>query len=107
MFELLNIINDYLWTHIVITLLVFCALYFTFRLKGVQFSRIGDMLRVIVEKPGGQKIGSFHAFAVSLSSRVGTGNLAGVASAIFVGGPGAVFWMWMMALFGAATANKK
>ena len=104
MFELLNIINDYLWTHIVITLLVFCALYFTFRLKGVQFSRIGDMLRVIVEKPGGQKRGSFHAFAVSLSSRVGTGNLAGVASAIFVGGPGAVFWMWMMALFGAATA---
>ena len=104
MFELLNIINDYLWTHIVITLLVFCALYFTFRLKGVQFSRIGDMLRVIVEKPGGQKIGSFHAFAVSLSSRVGTGNLAGVASAIFVGGPGAVFWMWMMALLGAATA---
>ena len=104
MFELLNIINDYLWTHIVITLLVFCALYFTFRLKGVQFSRIGDMLRVIVEKPGGQKIGSFHAFAVSLSSRVGTVNLAGVASAIFVGGPGAVFWMWMMALFGAATA---
>ena len=104
MFELLNIINDYLWIHIVITLLVFCALYFTFRLKGVQFSRIGDMLRVIVEKPGGQKIGSFHAFAVSLSSRVGTGNLAGVASAIFVGGPGAVFWMWMMALFGAATA---
>ena len=104
MFELLNIINDYLWTHIVITLLVFCALYFTFRLKGVQFSRIGDMLRVIVEKPGGQKIGSFHAFAVSLSSRVGTGNLAGVASAIFVGGPGAVFWMWTMALFGAATA---
>ena len=104
MFELLNIINDYLWTHIVITLLVFCALYFTFRLKGVQFSRIGDMLRVIVEKPGGQKIGSFQAFAVSLSSRVGTGNLAGVASAIFVGGPGAVFWMWMMALLGAATA---
>ena len=104
MFEVLTIINDYLWTHIVITLLVFCALYFTFRLKGVQFSRIGDMLRVIVEKPGGQKIGSFHAFAVSLSSRVGTGNLAGVASAIFVGGPGAVFWMWMMALFGAATA---
>ena len=104
MFELLNIINDYLWTHIVITLLVFCALYFTFRLKGVQFSRIGDMLRVIVEKPGGQKIGSFHAFAVSLSSRVGTGNLAGVASAIFVGGPGAGFWMWMMALLGAATA---
>ena len=104
MFEILNILNDYLWTYVVITLLVFCALYFTFRLKGVQFRRIGDMVRVIVEKPGDRKIGAFQAFAVSLSSRVGTGNLAGVASAIFVGGPGAVFWMWMMALFGAATA---
>ena len=104
MFEILNILNDYLWTYVVITLLVFCALYFTFRLKGVQFRRIGDMVRVIVEKPGDRKIGAFQAFAVSLSSRVGTGNLAGVASAIFVGGPGAVFWMWMMAFFGAATA---
>lgn len=104
MFDILNILNDYLWTYVVITLLVFCALYFTFRLKGVQFRQIGDMMRVIVEKPGDQKIGAFQAFAVSLSSRVGTGNLAGVASAIFVGGPGAVFWMWMMAFFGAATA---
>ena len=104
MFDILNILNDYLWTYVVITLLVFCALYFTFRLKGVQFRQIGDMIKVIVEKPGDQKIGAFQAFAVSLSSRVGTGNLAGVASAIFVGGPGAVFWMWMMALFGAATA---
>ena len=84
MFEILNILNDYLWTYVVITLLVFCALYFTFRLKGVQFRRIGDMVRVIVEKPGDRKIGAFQAFAVSLSSRVGTGNLAGVASAIFV-----------------------
>ena len=55
MFELLNIINDYLWTHIVITLLVFCALYFTFRLKGVQFSRIGDMLRVRKSSPAAEK----------------------------------------------------
>ena len=104
MFDILNILNDYLWTYVVITLLVFCALYFTLRLKGVQFRQIGDMMRVIVEKTGDQKIGAFQAFAVSLSSRVGTGNLAGVASAIFVGGPGAVFWMWMMAFFGAATA---
>ena len=104
MFELLNVLNDYLWTYVVVTLLVFCALYFTLRLKGVQFRMIGNMIKVIVEKPGDQKIGAFQAFAVSLSSRVGTGNLAGVASAIFVGGPGAVFWMWMMALFGAATA---
>ena len=104
MFELLNVLNYYLWTYVVVTLLVFCALYFTLRLKGVQFRMIGNMIKVIVEKPGDQRIGAFQAFAVSLSSRVGTGNLAGVASAIFVGGPGAVFWMWMMALFGAATA---
>ena len=56
MFDILNILNDYLWTYVVITLLVFCALYFTYRLKGVQFRQIGDMMRVIVEKPGDQKI---------------------------------------------------
>lgn len=115
-------INDYLWTYIVITLLVCCALYFTVRTRGVQFRLIRDMLYVIAGRPltrhGNRKrqerreeckdelsrIGSFQAFAVSLSSRVGTGNLAGVASAIFVGGPGAVFWMWVMALLGSATA---
>lgn len=120
MFDILNALNDCLWTYVVITLLVFCALYFTFRIRGVQFRLLRDMCRIVVDRPrhDGQektadgkeaedelkKIGSFQAFAVSLSSRVGTGNLAGVASAIFIGGPGAVFWMWMMALFGAATA---
>ena len=75
MFELLNVLNDYLWTYVVVTLLVFCALYFTLRLKGVQFRMIGNMIKVIVEKPGDQRIGAFQAFAVSLSSRVGTGNI--------------------------------
>lgn len=120
--ETIGTINDYLWTYIVITLLVCCAVYFTIRTRGVQFRLIRDMLYVIVGRPLVKheskerqeryrenkdelsKIGSFQAFAVSLSSRVGTGNLAGVASAIFVGGPGAVFWMWIMALFGSATA---
>lgn len=120
--ETIGTINDYLWTYMVITLLVCCAVYFTIRTRGVQFRLIRDMLYVIVGRPLVKheskerqeryrenkdelsKIGSFQAFAVSLSSRVGTGNLAGVASAIFVGGPGAVFWMWIMALFGSATA---
>ena len=111
--DVLNAANDYLWTYVVIVLLVFCALYFTIRLRGVQFRMLKDMWRVMLgrdrkpvapEVKGTRRIGSFGAFAVSLSSRVGTGNLAGVASAIFVGGPGAVFWMWVMALFGAATA---
>lgn len=111
--DMLNAANDYLWTYVVIVMLVFCALYFTIRLRGVQFRMLKDMWRVMLGRDRkmsvskGDKthrIGSFGAFAVSLSSRVGTGNLAGVASAIFVGGPGAVSWMWVMALFGAATA---
>lgn len=106
--EILNILNDVLWTYVIVTLLVCCALYFTIRSRGVQFRFFTDMLRVITDKPKksgeGKQISAFQAFAVALSSRVGTGNLAGVASAIFVGGPGAVFWMWIMALFGSATA---
>lgn len=109
MIEFLNQANDLLWTYVVIVLLVFCALYFSVRLKGVQFTMIGDMFRQLMpeqksEQEQGKRISPFQAFAVSLSSRVGTGNLAGVASAIAIGGPGAVFWMWVMALLGSATA---
>lgn len=110
--NILNETNDFLWTYILIGLLIFCALYFTIRTKGVQFILFKDMIRIMAGRDKKatnvskktKHIGSFGAFAVSLSSRVGTGNLAGVASAIFVGGPGAVFWMWVMALLGAATA---
>lgn len=109
MFETLNTINEYLWTYVVIVMLVGCALYFTVMLHGLQFTNLRSMLKAIVDKPAdsedaNKNVSSFKAFAVSLSSRVGTGNLAGVASAIFVGGPGAVFWMWVMALLGSATA---
>ncbi|MCH5169248.1 MAG: alanine:cation symporter family protein [Prevotellaceae bacterium] len=108
---LFNTLSDFLWTYVVITMLVGCALYFTWNLRGVQFTMLPTMLRNLFkpstdtfESIGKRKISSFQAFAISLSSRVGTGNLAGVASAIFVGGPGAVFWMWVMALLGASTA---
>jgi AGCS family alanine or glycine:cation symporter len=117
MLNILNEVNDFLWTYIVITLLVICAVYFTIKTKGVQFRSLKETWNLLKEKPkqAGAETGSstnqkkksvnsFQAFAISLSSRVGTGNLAGVASAIFVGGPGAVFWMWVMALLGAATA---
>ena len=110
-FDIIGSISDWLWTYIVITMLVGCALYFTWNLRGVQFTMLPTMLRNLfkpsdqpIESIGKRKISSFQAFAISLSSRVGTGNLAGVASAIFVGGPGAVFWMWVMALLGASTA---
>ena len=110
-FEFITAVSDALWTYVVITMLVGCALYFTWNLKAVQFTMLPTMLKNLfrpssesIESIGKRKISSFQAFAISLSSRVGTGNLAGVASAIFVGGPGAVFWMWVMALLGASTA---
>ena len=102
--EFFNTLSDWLWTYVVITMLVGCALYFTWNLRGVQFTMLGTMLRNLKSPGQAGTVSSFQAFAISLSSRVGTGNLAGVASAIFVGGPGAVFWMWVMALLGAGTA---
>ena len=107
--EIINTINDALWGYVIIAALVGCGLWFTVRMRGVQFRMVGEMLRLLTDSStrpqGGEKhISSFQAFAVSLASRVGTGNLAGVATAIAVGGPGAVFWMWVMALVGAATA---
>ena len=100
-------VNDILWSYIIIGALIACALWFTFKTKGVQFRMIGEMVRLLgdgVKKDGEHHISSFQAFAVSIASRVGTGNLAGVATAIAVGGPGSVFWMWIIALLGSATA---
>lgn len=109
MIDIINQINDALWGYVIIIALVGCGLWFTWRTRFVQFRMVGEMLRLLTDSPvkpeGGKKhISSFQAFAVSLASRVGTGNLAGVATAIAVGGPGAVFWMWLMALVGAATS---
>ena len=86
-----------------------CAIWFTIRSGFVQFKMIGEMCRLLGESGGKahddvKHISSFQAFAVSIASRVGTGNLAGVATAIAVGGPGAVFWMWLIALLGASSA---
>lgn len=102
-------INDILWGYLLIAALLICAVWFTLRMRGVQFRMLGEMLRVLGESPGSaprgeRHVSSFQAFAVSLASRVGTGNLAGVATAIVIGGPGAVFWMWIIALLGAASA---
>ena len=100
--------SDFLWTYILIAVLIGCALWFTLRSKGVQFRMLGEMFRLLGESTdrhdGKKHISSFQAFAVSVATRVGTGNLAGVATAIAVGGPGAVFWMWIIALLGSASA---
>ena len=105
----MNLINDILWTYILIAMLLGCAIWFTIKTRFVQFRMIGEMLRLLKDSAGkgehGEKhISSFQAFAISLASRVGTGNLAGVATAIAIGGPGAIFWMWIIALLGASSA---
>ena len=101
-------VNDLLWSYLLVAALLGCAVWFTVRTRFVQFRMAGEMLRVLGESgkspDGGRHVSSFQAFAVSLASRVGTGNLAGVATAIAAGGPGAVFWMWLIALLGAASA---
>lgn len=97
--------NDFLWTYILIGLLLAGGLYFTFRTKFVQFRLFREMFRLIVEKKGSDDgVSAFQAFTISAASRVGTGNVTGVALAIGIGGPGAVFWMWVIALIGMATA---
>lgn len=100
--------NDILWSYLLIIMLLGCAIWFSIKTRFVQFRMMGEMIRLLGDSTGkhdGEKhISSFQAFAVSLASRVGTGNLAGVATAIAVGGPGAVFWMWVIALVGASSA---
>lgn len=101
--------NEILWSYVLIVMLLGCALWFTFKTRFVQFRMIREMIRVLGDSAtkaheGEKHISSFQAFAVSLASRVGTGNLAGVATAIAVGGPGAVFWMWVIALLGSSSA---
>ncbi len=107
--ELITQLNDFLWSYVLVVALIGCGLWFTVKTRFVQFRMVGEMVRLLTDAalPGGKNgkhISSFQAFAVSVATRVGTGNLAGVATAIAIGGPGAVFWMWVIALIGAATA---
>lgn len=97
--------NDFIWTYILIGTLLIIGLYFTVRTRFVQIRLFGEMFRLIFErKESNDGVSPFQAFTISAASRVGTGNVTGVALAIGVGGPGAVFWMWMIAVIGMATA---
>ena len=102
-------INTLLWSYVLIAMLVVLGLYFTFRTKFVQFRYFGEMFRLLGDgaskdaKAKG-KVSSFQAFCISTSSRVGTGNIAGIAMAIVTGGPGSIFWMWLIALIGSASS---
>lgn len=98
-------VNDKL-TWLLIVMLALAGITFTLWSRGVQFRRFGTMVKVAIgsRSGGGEGISSFQAFCISLASRVGTGNIVGVAIALALGGPGAIFWMWMVALLGMATA---
>ena len=107
--DVLTKINDVMYTYILVILLVGVGIYFTIRTRGVQFRLLKDGIKSMLEKSektenGEKKVSSFQALMISTASRVGTGNIAGIATAIAAGGPGAVFWMWIMALIGGASA---
>ena len=104
---MIDIIYDIVWSPALIVLLVGAGLYFTIRTRCVQIRRVGLMARLLFgrRKSSDQSsLSPFQAFCVALSGRVGTGNIVGVATAIALGGPGAVFWMWVIAFLGASTA---
>lgn len=100
--------NDWIWTYILIVFLIAVGIYFTIKSKFVQFRYFGEMFRLLGQGVSGSNsktsVSSFQAFCMATASRVGTGNLAGVATAVALGGPGAIFWMWLLALIGSASA---
>ncbi|MBQ4316480.1 MAG: alanine:cation symporter family protein, partial [Oscillospiraceae bacterium] len=98
-------ISNAMYTYVLVILLVAGGLYFTVRTRFVQFRLFGEQLRAVTEKPAdGKGVSSFQALMVSTASRVGTGNIIGVSTALCLGGFGSVFWMWLIAIIGGASA---
>jgi AGCS family alanine or glycine:cation symporter len=103
--NIISSISNLVWSEVFIYLCLCTGLYFSFRTGFLQVAYIKDMLRLLfAKKKSDEGISSFQAFALAISGRVGTGNIIGVATAIFYGGPGAVFWMWAIAFLGSASA---
>lgn len=98
--------NDFLWSKLLIVMLVSLGIYFTFKLKFLQVRMLKEMVRVLKEGRTGSKedISPFQAFCISMAARVGTGNITGIAIAVALGGPGSVFWMWIVAIIGSASS---
>ena len=102
---IINEISNIMYSYLLIILLLAVGLYFTFRTKFIQFRMFAESIRVVGEKPDkAGSISSFQALMVSTASRVGTGNIIGISTAICLGGFGAVFWMWIIAIIGGASA---
>ena len=98
-------LNAIVWSNALIYLALLSGLYYSFKTRFVQIRLFKEMIRLLFKgKSSEQGVSSFQAFAIAISGRVGTGNIAGVATAIALGGPGAIFWMWVIAFVGAASA---
>ena len=97
--------DDYLW-YIPFALIICLGLYSTIKLKGIQFTHIAEMCKITFsrEKTGKDKVSPFHVFCMSMGNRIGVGNIAGPITALLMGGPGAIFWMWVFATLGGATS---
>ncbi len=103
--EIVNLINDIIWSNALIFLCLAAGIYFSFITKFLQVRYLKDMITLLFDGKASDKgVSSFQAFSIAISGRVGTGNIAGVATAIAMGGPGAVFWMWLIAFLGASSA---
>lgn len=103
--EIINTLSNWLYTYILIILLLGAGIYFTIKTKFIQFRCLKEAIRVVREPSDDKKsISSFQALMVSTASRVGTGNIAGISTAICIGGAGAMFWMWLVAILGSASA---
>ncbi len=103
--SIISNLNDLLYSYILIIILVLGGLYFTIRTRFVQFRLFGQQIKAVTEKPDSKNgVSSFQALMVSTASRVGTGNIIGVSTALCLGGFGSVFWMWVIAIIGSASA---
>ncbi len=106
--NILSAVNDWMYTYLLLFLLIGTGIYFTVRTRFVQLRLLKESFHVLKEKAGEEnekkQVSSFQALMISTASRVGTGNIAGIATAIAAGGAGAVFWMWLMAVIGGASA---
>ena len=103
--QMIKIINDIVWSNWLVGLFLVAGVYFSIRTRFLQVRNVKEMCSLAISRKKSEKgISSFQALSVSLAGRIGTGNIAGVGTAIALGGPGAVFWMWIIAFLGAGTA---
>lgn len=99
---IVGMINDFLWSYVLIFVLIASGIYFTIKLKFANFTQIKEMFKIMLDKGDGEGISPFQAFCISAASKVGTGSIVGVVIAISTGGPGAVFWMWVLTFIAAS-----